>query len=438
MCRGADGAPSEISAAHFPSIQAALDAHPGRVIRVPDSDYRLDQAIVIRHAGSGLSGYGRLIQTNPKAAMIEMIGAADVRLRNLTLMRPTETETAEASAINARDCAHLSLIDVRVIDNRAATAAVRLQNCRNATIRGSLIENYAAIGIDDRTASPHYGYAFHCIEATAISANSCSGLLVQANRIIEERIRPTPELKQRYKLGQFVKRAAQKGSLIHPQTWEAGYVNNWHQGSAIVVTGPTETRFVRVLDNHIENAAQGIDLHADFVTVSGNVVVNSFMGMKAMHGSRHVLIANNQFIRNDLWAIGLMPGAASHPAQAQANHLPNKPANLDGGHLVVNNIIADFGHGDSWWIWNQDGVTRAPLLFDRGQEPDDPPLRDVIVSGNVIRTLSAEPEATGQPPPRYRFAVWVDPGPNGPVGLHFSGNLFPPGRDGVSNIKLEP
>ena len=33
-----------------------------------------------------------------------------------------------------------------------------------------------------------------------------------------------------------------------------------------------------------------------------------------MHGSRNVIITGNQFTKNDLWAIGLMPGAASHPA----------------------------------------------------------------------------------------------------------------------------
>ncbi len=119
-------------------------------------------------------------------------------------------------------------------------------------------------------------------------------------------------------------------------------INNWHQGSAIVVTGPIESRGVRVRDNHIENAAQGIDLHADHVIVSGNLVVNSFIGMKAMHGSRHVLIANNQFIRNDLWAIGLMPGTGSHAVDRRDQRRgPAHTANLDGGHVVANNIISE-------------------------------------------------------------------------------------------------
>jgi len=52
-------------------------------------------------------------------------------------------------------------------------------------------------------------------------------------------------------------------------------------------------------------------------------------------GSRNVNITGNQFSHNDLWAIGLMPGAASHPA------VDGKPetANADGGSIVANNVI---------------------------------------------------------------------------------------------------
>jgi hypothetical protein len=49
----------------------------------------------------------------------------------------------------------------------------------------------------------------------------------------------------------------------------------------------------RLLGNHIENAVQGIDLHCDHVIVSNNIVTNAFIGMKAMHGSRNVLISGN-------------------------------------------------------------------------------------------------------------------------------------------------
>ena len=138
-----------------------------------------------------------------------------------------------------------------------------------------------------------------------------------------------------------VKIAAASVPPISQQTWDEGRVSNWHQGSGIVVTAPEVTEFTQLLGNYIENAAQGIDIHADHVIISQNIVNNAFIGMKAMHGSRNVIITGNQFTRNDLWAIGLMPGAASHPAQA------GKPEtdNSDGGSIIANNIISDFGHG---------------------------------------------------------------------------------------------
>ena len=99
----------------------------------------------------------------------------------------------------------------------------------------------------------------------------------------------------------------------------------------------------RILGNHIENAAQGIDLHCDHAIVSQNIVANAFIGMKAMHGSRNVLISGNQFTRNSLWAIGLMPGAAANAE------------NFDGGSIIAINIISDnLFHPGSQGVANKD------------------------------------------------------------------------------------
>ena len=174
------------------------------------------------------------------------------------------------------------------------------------------------------------------------------------------------------------------------------------------------TDYTRVLGNHIENAAQGIDIHADHVIVSQNIIVNAFIGMKAMHGSRNVLITGNQFSKNDLWAIGLMPGAASHDT------------NTDGASIVADNIISDFGQGHAHWIW---GDGRSPIKFDTGQKPGNPPLTDVIVHGNVVQAVGA---------PHYKYTVVIPKGPNAPRGLHFSNNLLHPGTKGVANVELPP
>jgi hypothetical protein len=424
----------------YPSIQAAVDANPGQIVWVPTGDYLLTDAIRIRHARSGLCGPGRLIQSNPNAAVIELQSVNDVSVRDLTLTRSPDQTAARTSALTATECDYLSLDNVNVIDNRSAAASIRLERCRHASVVRCVVRNYMTISVDDRTASPHFGYAFRCIDGSGIVASSCQDVLLQANRIIEEQYRPTREMKELHQLGQFTARAAAKGSLVNQATWDAGYVNNWHQGSAMVVTDPEESAFVRLIDNHIEHAAQGIDLHADFVTCTGNLVVNAFVGMKAMHGSRHVLIANNQFVRNDLWSIGLMPGVASHgPVAADGGAAP-QAANADGGSVIANNIISEFGYGDSHWIWDPQQHTCAPILFDHGQEPDDPPLSDVIITGNVVCDSGNRWGNAGSAaePPRYRFAVYVSSAPNGPRELHFNGNLFHPGTEGVSNIKLDP
>ncbi|MHB8972892.1 MAG: right-handed parallel beta-helix repeat-containing protein [Pirellulaceae bacterium] len=429
---------SQLSVTAYPSIQAAVDANPGQVLWVPGGDYVLSDAVQIRQAGSGLWGPGRLLQSNPNAAVIEIQGACDVRLRDLTLTRSPDQAAVNASAIVATGCKYLSLENLCVLNNRSAAAAIRLQECQHASVVRCVVRNYMTISVDDRSASPHFGYAFHCIDGTGIAVSSCQDVLLQANRVIEEDMRPTREMKERHQLGQFSKRASAKGSLVSQATWDAGCVNNWHQGSAIVVTDPEATSFVRLLDNHIENAAQGIDIHADFVTCSGNVVVNSFMGMKAMHGSRHVLITNNQFIRNDLWSIGLMPGTASHGLLPAEDRAPAQAFNADGGSVIANNIISEFGHGDSHWIWDPQQNTCAPLVFDHGQEPDDPPLSHVLVTGNVVcqSQQGFASDTSAAEPPRYRFAVYVSGAANGPRELHFGDNLFQAGTEGVANREL--
>jgi hypothetical protein len=270
------------------------------------------------------------------------------------------------------------------------------------------------VSIDDRTKSLEWGYAFNCTDGTGINVSYSTGTLIEGNRILEENLIPTPEIKAKHKLGDWVKKNPVKGTFINPQTWEAEYTDNWQQGSGLIVTAPKVSDLTRILGNHIENAAQGIDLHSDHVIVSNNVIVNSFMGMKAMHGSRNVLITGNQFIKNCLWAIGLMPGAG-----ADAD-------NSDGGSIIANNLISDFGHGDAHWIW---GNERSPFKFDNGQQEDDPPLTDVIVTGNMVHAIGT---------PRYKYAVIIAGGSGAPRGLHFSNNLLPPGTHGAANSDLPP
>lgn len=405
---------ADLTVTSYPSIQAALDANPGRMIFLPAGDYPITEKIRIRGERSGLFGPGRIIQQSANQPIVEIENASSAEIRDLTLTRPEGKMETESEAILAIKCRDLVIDNVRVQDNRTRSGAITLRESKDCRISRCLVRNYMRVSIDDRTASKDWGYAFNCTDGTGISVAYCTGTLIEGNRVIEDNFVPTPEIKAKYKLGDYVKKNPEKGALMSQQAWDSNYTDAWQQGSAIIVTAPETSDCTRVLGNHIENAAQGLDLHCDHVIVSQNIISNAFIGMKAMHGSRNVLITGNQFVRNSLWAIGLMPGAAANPA------------NTDGGSIIANNIISDFGHGDAHWIW---GDERSPFKFDNGQQPDDPPLADVIVQGNMVYAIG---------PPRYKYAVIIAGGPNTPRGMHFSNNLLRPGTEGVSNTELPP
>ena len=409
---------ADLSVAAYPSIQEALNANPNRMLFVPAGNYVITEKIRIRGERSGLFGPGRIIQQSADQPIIEIENAQGAEIRDLTLTRPEGKMESRNEGVLVIKCRDLVIENVRVIDNRSPAGAISVRESKDTRISRCLVRNYMRVSIDDRTQSKDWGYAFNCTDGTGISVDYSTGTLIEGNRVIEDNFVPTQEVKAKYKLGDYVKKNAVKGTIMNQQAWDSNYTDAWQQGSGIVVNAPEVNDLTRVIGNHIENAAQGLDIHADHVIVSQNIITNAFIGMKAMHGSRNVLITGNQFVRNSLWAIGLMPGAAAHPATE------DKPENADGGSIISNNLISDFGHGDAHWIW---GDERSPIKFDTGQQPDDPPLTDVIISGNVVHSVGK---------PRYKYAVIVPGGPNAPRGLHFSNNLFHPGTQGVCNGEL--
>lgn len=413
------------------SIQATLDAQPGKMLFLPAGDYQISAKIRIHSDGSGLYGPGRIIQTNPNAPFIEIENQSRVQFRDIVLTRPEQKQVTVTEAIKVSGCQDIVLDNVTVLNHRTRSGVFYLLNCKNTTIRNCTITNYMRISIDDRTQSPDWGYAFHCIDGSGIVINASTGTRIQGNRIIEMDLLPTQETQKIFKLGQFVKKNKTKGTLTSPQVWERESVNNWHQGSAIVVTSPAISNQTQILSNTIQNAAQGIDLHSDHAIVSQNIVSNCFVGMKAMHGSRHVLIIGNQFIKNDLWSIGLMPGAASYAAREANKDRPARSDNSDGGSIIANNIISEFGYGNAHWIWGNNG---NPILLDSGQKPENTPLADVIIQGNIIQNSGRHAASKENQQPRYVYAVRVD---QKATGIHFSHNIIAPGREGVSNVELK-
>jgi hypothetical protein len=430
------------SAAVYPSIQAAVDANPGRMVYVPPGDYTITRAIRIGADRTGLFGPGRVVQADAGQPILVIEGASDVQVRDLTLTRAEGAMETESEGVLAIECREIVLDNLRVLDNRTRSAAVALRRCAGGQVRNCVVRNYQRVSVDDRTDSPEYGFAFRCVAGTGVLVGECRGILVQGCRVVERRIVPTPELAREFDLGRYVKKNPTRGRLAGAADWERGSTHNWSQATAIHVANPESTDMTQVVANFIENTGQGIDVHADHVIIAQNLVNDTLIGMKAMHGSRNVLIQGNQFTRSALWSIGLMPGTASHGPRPAEGGGQDVAANVDGGSIIASNIISDFGYGHYAWIWGEPGANGFPIRFDIGQRPDNPPLADVVVQGNIVYDTGRDGVIEGGKPrvvpPRYQYAVLVEKGAGEPRGLHFSGNILHPGTRGVSNVELRP
>lgn len=431
--------PEEVSSSvcGYASIQEAIDANPGRMMYVPAGEYPVEHALHITTNDTGLYGPGTIVQNNPDENILEIERTRGVRIEGLTLTRPATQQETLRHGLVVRDSEDIDLEGLRIRDNRSTAASLLLEHCRHAAVRRCSIANYKRIGMDDRTTSELYGYAFRVIDGTGIAVTRSRGVLIQDNRIIEMIIYPTEETKEKHRLGELMEgeRPMKKGRLAP----EGDYANNWHQGSAIVVTDPLETAHVLISGNYIENAAQGIDIHADHVTCAHNVIAYAFIGIKCMHGSRNVIISNNNVSHNDLWGLVMMPGTASHPAEAARNGAPARPANYTSGNIIAGNIFSDFGFGYEHHNWKD--AKSGVISLESGQLPENPVMTDVLIEGNIVYDSGKdEVLVEGVPtrvPPRYEYAVYITPDPK-PQGLRFSHNIFHPGRGGISNVPFEP
>jgi hypothetical protein len=287
------------------------------------------------------------------------------------------------------------------------------------------------------------GYAFKCVDGNGMKFMDCKGAQITNNRIIETAFRATKENRDKYDLGKVTVIPEKPGRATPKGLKEKPYTTNWHQGSALFFGGEGEAEYSVLSGNYIENAAQGFDIHADYVTVTGNVVNGAVVGAKAMHGSKHVIISNNQFSRVDVYGILVAPGAAAHYAVEASGNRPAKGPNVDAGTVVIGNIISDYGFGDQYWSsGSSPGASLYAISLEVGQEPDDPPLRDVIIANNIVYNTGRDKVIVdGRPqevPPRYEFALMVQVPEASRQTLKIHGNIFHPGSIGVSSIELPP
>jgi len=134
----------------------------------------------------------------------------------------------------------------------------------------------------------------------------------------------------------------------------------------------------------------------------------------------------------------MMPGTLAHPAQAAAAGNPAQGANFTRGNIIANNIFSDYGFGYEYFNWKQNRT--GVICLDSGQLPENPVLSDVLIEGNIVYDTGHDQVLKeGQPftiEPRYHYAVFISAKPR-PEHLHFSNNIFHPGRGGVCNLDWE-
>ncbi len=422
-----------------PVLQALIDANAGGTITIPAGEHLIDGPLRIKAAGTTLSGSGTIIQRNPGAPVLVIDSTSDVTVRDLKLTRPVDAQEATNSAILIMNAEYVTVDGVRVSGNKARDASIQIRDSQHVSIRDCTIRDYKCVAIDDRTDSALYGYAFRCIDGTGILATRSTHVSIEANRIIEESLLPTREAMESLGLGKLVpgRNIEATPGELGKNVVNAGFASNWHQGSAIIVTGPEHSRYNTVRGNHIVNAAQAVDLHCDFTVVSDNIIDHCFVGLKATHGSQGLILSGNLISHPDLWGIIINPGAASHARTAEQG------PNTDAAISISNNIITHYGYGHEFWNWGGREDDRpgsyAIALYD-GQLADNPPLHDVALTGNVVYDAGRD---LGEPP-RYRYAVFVgswhgkpEDSPNLATGLTFAGNRFDAGTMGVANLPLE-
>ncbi len=145
----------------------------------------------------------------------------------------------------------------------------------------------------------------------------------------------------------------------------------------------------------------------------------------------------------ELWGILYNPGAASHGVIPATDDAPEKPENDDGGPVIANNIITEYGYGNEYWNWggaSQDQSGSYAIAFYDGQLPENRPLSDVIVTGNMVYDESSGNESKT---PRYRYAVFFgswqsseNKCSNVLCNIKLHGNMFHPGSKDISNVEI--
>jgi len=314
----------------------------------------------------------------------------NILLGDLTLTRAEGAMDTNTEGIYSSGCEQIHIDNVRVLDNRGGRAAVFLKDSRHIRIERCEVVNYMYICVDDRVDHPLYGFAFRCINGAGITVRGCQVVQILNNRVIENNIKPTRKMLERYDLGKVIKRSDKPGRFAP----EGGFHTGWRQGSAIEVHDALKSSHALLEGNYIENAAQGFDVHADMVIITNNHVNTCYTGIKTMHGGRHVMVTNNIVERADDEGI-YMGSNNAFRARPGKDGKPPTPANANNGCIVANNIISEMGYGlGQWAFWKPKVKSDSPLAIKiKGISFEGEMTRDeLIITGNIVSITAARME----------------------------------------------
>ena len=105
------------------------------------------------------------------------------------------------------------------------------------------------------------------------------------------------------------------------------------------------------------------------------------------HGSQNIIVKGNLLTHIELWGILINPGAASGHAKAATENKPAKAPNHDSGIIISGNQITEYGYGHEYWNWggmHKDGGGSFAIALLGKQLEENPEISDVLIQGNIL------------------------------------------------------
>jgi hypothetical protein len=408
---------------------------------------------VFKSNGSGLTGHAKISFASDTAHFIYAKAIDSIRIEGICLVRTIDSSKTP-QAILLENCRNILINQVQILENRSMEPTIQFRECEDSRVTDCTILNYKQFGLNVRPTQ-----SFNCIDGHGMAFHSCRNTYVSGNSVIDRRIFPDPETKAKHDLGKVV-------SGVSPAEGMPDYFPAWHQGAGI---GSFRGACSTIVNNYIENAAQGVDFQTDYSILAGNIITYAQTGIKCMHFTQNVVITNNNVSYCDLWGLVTAPGPTSHPAYSptedeQLSEIQKKnlarfrmvpgQAEVNSGNIISGNVFSNFGYGHEYYNWgsvlsidesflciiNLWGQWESMQSSERVQFHPESGMKSILVQGNLVYNNGQdgyiEDGKPVFPKARYRYALFHNQGPYKPTQVFMSGNLLHEGSEGVCNRPL--